>query len=54
MVQGRVPLAQRPGPQAGGLRTADDLAAQRGVILYTQFGLGRAKGGHVSGGATAR
>jgi len=25
-----------------------------GVVLHTQFGLGRTKGGHVSSGATAR
>ena len=53
VVQRRVPLTQRPGPETGGLRTADDLVPQRGVVLYTQFGLGRTEGGHVSSGTPA-
>lgn len=54
VVQRRVPLSQRPGPETGRLRTADDLVPQRSVVLHTQFGLGRTEGGHVSGGTPAR
>ena len=54
MIQVRVPLSQSPDTKVGGLRAADDLVSQQGVVLYTQFGLGRAEGGHVSGSATAR
>ena len=50
VIQRRVLLPQGPGPEALGLGQADELGAQGLVVARPQLHLGRAEGGHASGG----